>query len=111
MLGAGTVHKRLLLLDRLSQSCEKRLVIAQLGGPDATPGALRELLFVLSFVALQLIELGFAIEHAALECRHALRQPALGVIDEVLDRFEAFGALHLLIHPTYSSTNQGLQGC
>src|SRR5690349_12909461 len=35
VLVSGAHHKRCLLLDRLSQSCEKRLVIPQIGDADA----------------------------------------------------------------------------
>ncbi|HWK49663.1 MAG TPA: hypothetical protein VNR40_07235, partial [Steroidobacter sp.] len=94
MLGAGAVHKRLLLFDGLGQPGEKGLIITQLGDADTASGPLLEALFVLGLVAHQLVELLLAVQQTLFERRHAHRETFLRLIHDVLNGLESFGSLH-----------------
>ena len=93
-LGAHALHDRLLLPHRFGQPREERLVVAQLSDADAAAGTLRVLLLVLAAVTRQFLQLRLRFGHAALARSQTLRETLLGVLDDVLDRLEAFGAGH-----------------
>jgi hypothetical protein len=101
----GTVHKRLLLLDCFSQSCEKGLVIAHFHNADTARGALLEALFVLGLVAHQLFELLLAVQQSFLERGHAQGETLLRLIDDVLNGLESFRSLHLDQPPPTNACN------
>jgi len=90
----GALQQRLLLPDGFAEPRQKRLVIAQSAGGNALPGALCELLLVLQPVPLQFLQLGLGFPDTAIESADALRQTPLGVADDLLNRLQAFGAIH-----------------
>ena len=97
-LRTHTMYDGLLLPHRFAEPREKCLVVAQLHDADAAAGAFGVLLLILATIARELRKLVVGLLEAPLMRRQALRKAFFGVLDDVLDGLEAFGAGPALRH-------------